>query len=658
MPIEKRLLNVPKKVLSEESGFVLILMAVLLAVLVSFAAYVVNVGYASIVREQLKGAATLAAYSAAAVLCTTRECYSDSQIIAREILRSHKIDGPLGKETVIPSINSFVNGRAVFQSRGVRDWEVVVERGNWMPNRSPRFVPEQDWSQRFANLSRVTLSNSVHVRVRRSNVNFITAPLVAQNFELVGEATALIGEMEEIPMPPLALHLCSLVRSGIDSDEYEEVRPEWVHGSDRIFSSTANIQQYNILYYNSVGDWGNVGSFYDQQAPPAGRHCGTYETNYGNPNLQNSCNTPTFSWTPNYFHDYTAPPPAGDPSFKLIPGEQGSNSPGNECLWRRSFIHWDASSYGILGLGGNILAPSEADIRAALGEMASWGSAPCSRLRTCAGIGDQFNVLIEELDDSASHMMFWNAITNRGRVDETHPSYRKVFGTQIKVNWKEADWCYEGYGTSPPLGDVAFEYGHCNSQRIYWGGQAGIPPSACLVGFATPPGSITNNLDTPVWEVNVPVVTQLSGPPCTGNYIDNEGYRWISFFSPSGAGPGNWLDFFADWEYIAPGAQDYMIVGTVRVHLFDVDIGQAPPLSPADSCVAPGIDPFLPPPSGGGSFEGSWATSRNTVPKPWSALAPCNLVRGVARYNPRGALACSNAASETRRPLLIAEPVT
>ena len=614
-----------------ESGAIVSLLTILIALLVGLAIFVMSLAHKNIVRNELQSAADAAALSAANALCGNKKCFNLAPRIAMSVLAKHEVHANLIGDKHIPEIvltdSEIVNSAPDGISKHEGDFIVRVERGRWLPDRTPRFTSYEDAWQSLTpgrGIPRAMAANSVLVELTRENVGIL--PLGALG-SLAGttisvRSRAITGPIGPTCVAPFAIPACSLANGYYAfSDEGEPVPTRYCI-RDRYFTKTARHNVSGAVSYKRPPSFPYSFMEFRAEYPTFRSHLDV--------GAQPEDPFPDIGFmVPDYIND------EGTYQGWDIAQHVFGDSATSMCTFTNGEQReWEMGMYGVVGLPGT--TPDEASIRAMFANRNF-----CAHANAEASLGNPFFILKEGLRDSLTEDELWRQITNfgLGRELPAHPSLIDVFTNQVMLTevgiGPQSSSSFCGYPS-----DFKYDTGICNSRRIGWGGRWGgtpDPTSDCFIGFYDDTTGIPNDFTTPVWKISVPVIAHPDMNPCISAVDGASIYRGAWEEDPDVLGDG--------WE----------IIGFLQAIIYDVDVGRPPHQIPDSACFPPS-----PPYGHTGSFP---TTSRAHQTRSFMDLRPglwgyqdplmytsCNAVR--ARVDCTDAIA-SAAPTAMRAPALV-----
>ncbi|MCB0319465.1 MAG: hypothetical protein KDD60_00985 [Bdellovibrionales bacterium] len=250
-------------------GYVLPLLALLLASLLGFATLVYYRAVRAVLVADLQTAADAAALAAANELCSTRLCYEKARIRALEVLKEHTalegMGGSLSLEVNPGELNE--EGQVNLQGRNLfvrvsRMWSYQEESSLESEDDAWTWRTESlegDWNARNPGLPDFVIANSVTVEIGRPRTSTLFSTF---GFSFLSGAsarsTALSADIKPQTVAPFALPICSLIgaKSNLSDPKPYDFNKENICSAPRYFTRT---DRYcgNSPGENPVDDQGN-----------------------------------------------------------------------------------------------------------------------------------------------------------------------------------------------------------------------------------------------------------------------------------------------------------------------------------------------------------------------------------------------------------------
>ncbi len=213
--------------LRSESGFAILLFALILPVVIILVYYAFNYNYADVVLTELQVAADNAAVGGSSKLCPRPECYKEAKRTALELLINHdvlaglKSQHSLNVQAIRDSLSNFTDLEAEKVNWPISNNLIIrVERGFWGAWNSTGgaefFTSFEDetannsgFPSQHPGIPVAMIANAVRVQISRPQ----TGALGSGTLALAANATAVAGKVGSVESAPVALPICNLVNS-------------------------------------------------------------------------------------------------------------------------------------------------------------------------------------------------------------------------------------------------------------------------------------------------------------------------------------------------------------------------------------------------------------------------------------------------------------
>ena len=552
----------------DQSGVVIFVTALVLAVLLLVFVGVVQIGYYFLVRAELRAAVRAAASTSAHQMCSTKSCYELAHFAPLQVIQLFPVHSGFGRSTEF-KLN--ITGANAYDS----EWPTVdglgtvgIEIGRWVSaggfepfDQNRPGLSDPNWQADHPGVPRFAAMNAVRVYATRT-INSTILNLFLGSGGVRQEMIFVADMPQPHQVAPFAMPICHLIGNNGDYS------PPSLCFGERYFTA-------------------------------ADHYCG------GAP-----CNlVPTFTWeplTPNVFLPvtgvWTGPAPGANlPSAaeiavcnSTIKAAAPASSftcdfvSDTRCNWDTPHYPQPSDNYGVIGIPG-VSAAAEGTIASLLAP----GSLPFSGIQ----LNDSFQILYGGLTLSATEDAVWSMMSGIDSWNTTIPIGSSELFKTAGLPWQQLfeynKYSSDGSGTAydcSALTPSSTSTGLCNSRRF--GPHPVLEPENGIPGV----GYGTQANPEYVWRQEIPVIAD-----------------WNNAASPCQTGASDLT--------IAPGG-DWRIIGFVQAHLFDVDIGNPPPSGPGFDPAPPFYDgmiwpyPAMPAPGGPWGFP----TSCNLV----RAVLPCS----------------------------------
>ena len=210
---------------NNQSGVTLIFSLPLIIALIVVVAFILTLSFRARERSRLQVASDTSAQAAAAVMCSSKECWETARQVAIDAL---KLNAQLGDEVEFSATEIDPSGatKTHWQSAG---YTIDIMRGQWLPQEG--FISlENTWQSRNPGKPRPVIQNAVRVEIQREILPLIhfgiSGALVSS-----GKTTALAQRVQSVCAAPFAIPACALV------DETGEISEQQACLSDRLFTA-------------------------------------------------------------------------------------------------------------------------------------------------------------------------------------------------------------------------------------------------------------------------------------------------------------------------------------------------------------------------------------------------------------------------------------
>lgn len=554
----------------------------LVALLLAGVALVINSSYARFVRSELQAAADAAAHAGAKEICASIKCWASAKAAAVEMLGSHTAHGDLKDEL---ELAVKPEGGPVWDYSKTRNLIVTIERGRYLPARGFESM-EGDWAAAHPGVPLHAAFNAVRVKVERPAVELLGATIATTLWSVSSEATAIAAPIDPVCVAPFAIPVCHILGNSGSLD---------MCGRDTLFT------QADRYCDSGASDCQNRPSFpYELCRPDARAHLAPHRAAFDSgEGLKKWISGGEFKDYAELWTHWEV-----DPTAPHCFTSNGTPFPGSaECRTTRDEWYVEgrgvtaADHFGVVGAPGEQLI-SEGQIQVLLSR-----ANPCIQAR----LGDRFTLLHEGLRDQATDDLLWEQIADLAdpAPDAAHPSFADAGLGTVEHNLSFFNW-----NEKLACGEITPERGVCNSRRFVADTANSAGPGLPYLPFKPAPGI---NDRTPVWEVRIPVIANVAedAAACSS-------------------------DFSSMPDPIPTDADEFEIIGFVKVHLFDVDIGSPSPPLPS---VPKGLE-----------AAGAWGFKYSIM----GGEDQCNLVRGRVSC---GSSLLATSDPSNKRPMFIEQPL-
>lgn len=527
----------PKR--NSESGVILAIAAMLILVLVACVFLLINFGYISVVRTELRGAVDAAARAGAVAICSdpneidgdSSGCFANARELVFRTLAAQRVHGSGGR---IENLN-FTEDDDGLSTTFSRDDGVTltVERGLYSPTSGFTSV-EGSFSAEHPGVPRALVTNAIRIEVVLTG-EFALIPSLFSTDRITESAIAVAGETRQVCAAPFAIPVSNLVS------------PEGRFLSQSLGS--------NIMFF------GRADRFCSGSEP-----CGAIPATFYEPGVTRG--------------DYCAPGTCGPkdaPSFSIQSADD----------WR---VQEDTARdrFGVIALPAD--EPSS-DLESRIIEVLKNDEAPCFPIN----LGDRLKLLPEGLKTAAADEAVWNRIRSSFQGIQPFGSaqvkFADAFGGKLTIIHNRC-----------ALSDV-FNLGSCAAGGTHNGnGVIGSHRSAWFqtsFGVSKPPA--INETPTGIFSSDCKcksLVTSMEEKcPFAGN---KQGWGFLDV--KDGSFAPVWMALVpvvADFNTSAYGygldyslaeVEDLKVVGFVPLNIYDVSVGydspDVPAVEPASSCAS------------------------------------------------------------------------
>ena len=236
-----------------------------LLLIVAFLYFNVN---RSSLRVEMQMAADAAAVAGAKILCSRRDCYSDSRTAAINILNQFLISTHVGRNNIQlegePNADrdgDSVNDYWSYPEQGVDVW---INRGMWVENHqhinqklfdcehtsAAEYCFESmegNWQKHYPGIPVSAVANAIEIKIETKLSPTFNYFFALDNFNMHETAVALSGTSEEVPVAPFALPVCALL------DTTGEFQKDELCRADRVFTAVDRFKP-DVSEFESFGN--------------------------------------------------------------------------------------------------------------------------------------------------------------------------------------------------------------------------------------------------------------------------------------------------------------------------------------------------------------------------------------------------------------------
>lgn len=572
-----------------ERGSVLAIAVLLLSLVIGIIVLVINSSYARFVRSELQAAADAAAHGGGKFICSSLICWDRSKSAAVDILSAHKAHGDLADDL---NLSVPEGGGPVWDYSKERNLIVSIERGRYTLAGGFESMDTSDWDETNPGVPRHTAFNAIRVRIQRPAVELLGTTFASTLWSISSESVVIGAAINPVCTVPFAIPVCQLLN--------QDMQLKSVCENDTLFAASdrycpaneANCDTrpsfpYEICRSGEERKMSHRFEFQRQADFLDWIETGA-ESGGGYANLWSH-------WDPavdgNYcFSSHGTP-------FK---GAEDCTDPQSDRWFVEKGIKaYVSDHYGVVGLPVDHVV-TEAEVRDVL-------TTPTGCMN--AEIGDPFSVLPSGLSESGLEEIVWNHIADLQdpSPDARHPSFVEAGLGTVERNFNFFVW-----DNNISCNLLEQRYGVCASKRFEPNFDFARSHPFPYLPFKLSPGI---NDRSPVWEVRVPVIANVS---------------------PEAEACGSTSSGTYDPAVI--DADEFEIIGFVKLHLFDVSIGYYSPGMPANP---PGL-----------AAAGAWGFSPNQYA---GTSAQCNLVRGRVSCDSKRFIATSDPSNP--HPMFIQQAI-
>ena len=575
---------------NNERGSILVISVLLLALVVGVIALVINSSYARFVRSELKAAADAAAHGGGKQICSSLTCWDNAKKSAIDILSAHTAHGDLADDL---NLTVPLSEGPVWDYTEERNLVVTIERGRYTLSEGFESLESEEWLAANPGTPRHIVFNAIRVRILRPAVEIMGTTFASTLWSISSESTVIAAPVEPVCVVPFAIPICQLLNPKLElssvcqqdtifaaADKYCRNPAEHCDVRPSFSYAICHPEAEKKLSHRlefSTGD--EFLRYLDSEVPATGGYQALWS-----------------HWQPvqegGYCFTSHGTPFLGSEDCSTGNSDGWYVDQGNVSL---------SDHYGVVGLPYDHPI-SEGDVMEVLS-----ADAGC----VTAEIGDRFSVLQEGLTTREMEDLIWRRIADLidPTPDAKHPSFRTAGLGTIERNASFFVWNND-ISCSP----LRRERGLCASRRFQPDFSNTADSPFPYLPFKAAPG-ISDA--TPVWEVRVPVIANTS---------------------PEAAACESEAGGTVDPPVI--DADQFEIVGFVKVHLFDVSIGS--------------VSPGMPESPQGLESAGAWGFG---VENSFGDIqGECNLVRGRLSCDNRQLIPTSNPGEI--RPMFIEKSLT
>ena len=549
---------------SSQGGVVLITALFVSIALIILAVGVIQTGYYFMVTSELRSAVSAAAYTSARQMCSTNGCYQLSHFSPLQVVQTFPIHSGLGRTTDFRLNITAGNSNDT-------EWQSVdglgtfgLEIGRWLPSGGfepfDKKVPpysDPSWQSLHPGVPLFTAMNAVHVYATRQISSLILQPFIG-SLTIRQEMTVVAEMPKPHNIAPLAIPVCSIINQSLDFN------PSALCFAERYFTA--------VDRYCGGAPCNKVPSFTWEPVSPTAYFPTSGVIDKALPGL----NVPTASEKSTCESTIAAAAPGSNFNCDFVSDSR--------CNWDTLHFPQTSDNYGVIGVPAGYGA-SESAIAGALQKDSIAYSA--------TQLNDTFQILPDGLKESSTEDKVWEMMSGSAGGYVTTRDYDISYmnpsnDLSLPHKFEYNKYIGDGSGTTydcSTLTPSSVNTGICNSRRF--GPHPKLDPANGVY-----PEAYRTEADRPqVWLQEIPVIADWdhSADTCTTGQSDN-------IVNPSG-----------DWR----------IIGYVRADIFDVDIGNSPPVNNGFNPSAPFYDGMIWP----------YPTMPTAGAMPWGFPDSCNLIR-------------------------------
>ncbi len=214
-----------------QCGAVLILLSSLILVLLVLFGIIGIIGFAYLVRTELQTVADSAAHAGTSLLCTSEECWKNSQLAAARVIAKQDTHVGPGGEKILDFDFNPTSASAPTWTSSSSSLIVTIERGRWSPKSG--FTSLEALLKANPSLLPYVVANSVRVNLTRSRLAPFLPRFLATEFPITVTSTAVFEEMKPVCAAPFAIPYCALLSK---ERNYSKKRAK---KRDRLFAAAA-----------------------------------------------------------------------------------------------------------------------------------------------------------------------------------------------------------------------------------------------------------------------------------------------------------------------------------------------------------------------------------------------------------------------------------